>query len=535
MKKISSLLLFSILPFFALAQMASDSLPFSLTIEEVDSSVADLPGMHSFAYAKSGSKWLFLTGRVEGLHGFSTNNSFEATYANSNMVVIDTATWQVYSFSVDSLDSVYHALLRTTNTEFYQEGNHLFILGGYTWAPGVGFYTAPTIVSIDVDEMMDAIINQSSVTAMQHIRNTTDTVAEVTGGKLMKLGNDYFLVMGHHFEGFYNQQFVIYTQYYMEAIRKFNITDNGVTVSISNFTSISDTQNFHRRDLNAEYYKTPTGQTNIAAYGGVFRKNQDWPFLNPIYFDGTAYTVDTFNQKMSQYTCPVVPLFDSTSKNMYQVFFGGISLYTYLDSAGIQVRDSLVPFIDDVTVQTKKQDGSTTETILDLKMPGLTGSNMVFIPSDRGAQFDHGIYDLRKDTGRTMIGYLFGGIRATHANLGLSSANHKLYRVYLETFYPHDTTADTTGVTELFAEKNISVYPNPANEQISVSGLERNTNYTVQLSDVTGRIISEEKINTNRRGLIATDVRQVNAGIYFLRISNATGESKTVSVIINHE
>lgn len=108
-----------------------------------------------------------------------------------------------------------------------------------------------------------------------------------------------------------------------------------------------------------------------------FEKNQDWPFLNPIYFDGNNYAVDTFNQKMSQYTCPVVSLFDSTDKNMFQIFFGGISLYNYLDSSGITVQDSLVPFINDITVQTKKQDGSTTETILNLKMPGLLGSNMI--------------------------------------------------------------------------------------------------------------------------------------------------------------
>ena len=512
--------LFSFLPLSAFAQMSIDTLPFTISMEEVDSSIADLPGVHSFAYAKSGSKWLIVTGRAEGMHGFSTNNSFEAVYANPNLIVIDTANWQAYTFPVDSLDSIYHSLLRSTNTEFIQEGNHLFILGGYTWQASVGFYTAPTIISIDVDEMINAVINQSSVTASQHIRNTEDTIAALTGGELMKLGSDYFLIMGHRFDGYYNQQFVIYSQFYSDAIRKFNITDDGTAVSISNFSSIIDTTNFHRRDLNVEYYKTPSGQTGIATYGGVFRKNQDWPYLNPIYFDGTAYSVDSFNQKMSQYKCPVIPLFDSTSKNMYQIFFGGISLYNYLDSASIQVQDSLIPFINDITVQTKKQDGSTTETILDLKMPGLLGSNMIFISSGRGAQFDHGIFDLRKDTGRTMIGYLFGGIRATHANLGLSSANHKLYRVYLETFYPQDTTADTTGVTDLFPENKIILFPNPANEQLTISGVDRNKIYTVEISDVTGRIISNEKFTANKNSIITKDIRKLSAGIYFLKLES---------------
>lgn len=272
MKKFLPLSLFIFLPFLSFSQSIADTIPFTISIDEVDSSIADLPGIHSFVFAKSGSKWLMLTGRIEGLHGFSTNNSFEATYANSSILVIDTTNWQVYSFSVDSLDSVYHSLLRSTNTEFWQEGNKLFILGGYTWEASTGFYTAPNIISIDVNEMIDAVINQSTISAMQHIRNTYDTVAAVTGGKLMKLGSDYFLVMGHRFDGFYNQQFVIYSQFYTEAIRKFNITDNGTTVSISNYSSLNDTANFHRRDLNVEYFKYPNGQTGIAAYGGVFRK-----------------------------------------------------------------------------------------------------------------------------------------------------------------------------------------------------------------------------------------------------------------------
>ena len=520
MKKTILLITFMLFSIHGVSQSTIDSLPFSISIEEIDSSIADLPGIHSFAYAKSGSRWLIVTGRIEGLHGFSTNNSFESVYANSNLLVIDTSNWQLYTFPVDSLDSIYHSILRSTNTQFYQDGNNLFILGGYTWEASVGFYTSPYIISIDVDEMIDAVITHTTNSAIQHIRSSNDTIAAVTGGKLMKLGNDYYLVMGNRFDGFYNQQFVIYTQYYTEAIRKFNIIDNGTTVSISNFTSITDTNNFHRRDLNVEYYKATNGQTGIAAFGGVFRKNQDWPFLNPIYFDGANYSIDTFNQKMSQYTCPVVSLFDSTEKEMYQIFFGGISLYNYLDSSGIQIQDSLVPFINDITVQIKKQDGSSFESILDLKMPELLGSNMVFIPSERGAQFDHGIYNSRKDSGRTMIGYLYGGIKATLPNTGLSSANNKIYRLYLETYYPVDTTSDTTGVFGYLTENNFSIFPNPVNDFLNFSGLQKNHNYDIEITDVFGRSILT-KSNFQATSLSASiGISQLYSGFYFIKIKS---------------
>lgn len=124
MKKIILLITFILFSIFGFSQSTIDSLPFSISIEEIDSSIADLPGIHSFAYAKSGSRWLIITGRIEGLHGFSTNNSFESVYANSNLLVIDTSNWQLYAFPVDSLDSIYHSVLRSTNTQFYQDGNN---------------------------------------------------------------------------------------------------------------------------------------------------------------------------------------------------------------------------------------------------------------------------------------------------------------------------------------------------------------------------------------------------------------------------
>ena len=496
------------------------SLPFTIDIEEIDSSIADLPAMHSFAFAKSGSRWLILTGRAEGLHGFSTNNSFEAAYANSNVWVIDTAAWLVYSMPVDSLDSVYHALLRTTNTEYYQEGNHLFILGGYTWEASSGFYTAPTIVSIDVDEMINAVIAQSPSLAMQQIRNTMDTVAAVAGGKLMKLGNDFYLVMGHRFDGLYNQQFVIYTQTYTEAFRKFNIVDNGTTVSISNYSYLKDTANFHRRDLNVEYYMDANLNMGIAAYGGVFRKNQDWPFLNPVFFDGTNYSVDTFQQKMSQYTCPVVSAFDSTTKNMYQIFFGGIGLYNYNDTLQQLLLDSLVPFTDDITVQLRRADGSIADTMLGLKMPGLLGANMNFISSEGGSLFVHGIYNLREMNGRKMIGYLYGGIRATQPNAGLSAANGKIYRVYLNVDFATDTTTDTTFVHELSTE-SIKVYPNPANQKLFVRGYPLLVN-EITITDVLGRNCILP-ITNNNNPITEINISKLSPGVYTLTIRNKNG------------
>lgn len=147
---------------------------------------------------------------------------------------------------------------------------------------------------------------------------------------------------------------------------------------------------------------------------------------------------------------------------------------------------------------------------------------MIFIPSDRGAQFDHGIFNLRKDTGRTMIGYLYGGIKATLPNIGLSSANHKLFRLYLETYYPADTTTDTTGFATFNNENTISVYPNPANDFLNFSGLKKNYNYSIELTDILGRIISTETISQTNTSF-RKNIHQLSTGIYFIKISFEDG------------
>src|SRR5688572_25492911 len=68
--------------------------PFTVEIEPVSTTV---PGIHSFAFAQSGPRWLIIGGRTNGLHGFSSNDAFPTQYANNEIVVIDTTTWQYWS------------------------------------------------------------------------------------------------------------------------------------------------------------------------------------------------------------------------------------------------------------------------------------------------------------------------------------------------------------------------------------------------------------------------------------------------------
>ena len=61
----------------------AQQVPFQLELEPVTATA--VPPIHSFAFAKSGSKWLIIGGRTNGLHGFSSNDNFALEYANTTI------------------------------------------------------------------------------------------------------------------------------------------------------------------------------------------------------------------------------------------------------------------------------------------------------------------------------------------------------------------------------------------------------------------------------------------------------------------
>ena len=242
------LFLFLFIHFNSRAQFAPLP-PFSISIEKV-ATPTPLPGFHSFAFAKDKGRWLLIGGRTNGLHGLNPNDGFDASYANNNAVVIDTATWQIYYSSLSNLPYSVADPLRSTNMQYYQDGNYLYMVGGYGRDSVVNkFVTFPKLSSLRVDSTIDAIISNSSISPF--IKQATDTNLQVCGGELQKLGSDFYLLYGHNFNGRYDQHAgsSFFTQKYSNQVRKFDIVNSGVSIAVANFVMRTDTNNFHRRDL----------------------------------------------------------------------------------------------------------------------------------------------------------------------------------------------------------------------------------------------------------------------------------------------
>ncbi|MEW6467816.1 MAG: T9SS type A sorting domain-containing protein [Bacteroidota bacterium] len=488
--------------------------PFTIEIEAAGTTV---PGLHSFAMAQSGSRWLIIGGRTNGLHGFSSNDAFPTQYANNEVVVIDTTNWQYWTSSLSALPYSMADPLRSTNMQFFQDSAYLYMVGGY------GFdsilydnRTFPTITALHVDNLINAVIAGTPIAP--HIRQVVNNNLRVCGGELFRLGTDYYLVFGHDFQGTYtNPPTPYFTQVYTNQVRRFTLYDNGTTLTVSNFTYYTDTAQYHRRDLNVFPVVNPDESFSIGCYGGVFRTDAQLPFLNPVYISDTGISIHPYQQVMSHYTSAGIPLFDTATKKMYTVFLGGISLYDYDPLTNTVAVDSLVPFISDVTTLTKHANGNIEERVMPVQLPGLLGSNAEFVPAGNISLYPNGTIRFRDfPNQRTLIGYLYGGIRANAPNIPLTWANDTVYRIYLTPDFSVSSPRANLDIELL------TLYPNPAQENITLQfKINKEREVSTEIYNAQGQSVACTPAKNYPAGhhMMPVGLAGLSPGIYFLKLS----------------
>jgi hypothetical protein len=463
-------------------------LPFQVDLVEVPFPGA--PALHSFAAAQLDGKWLFIGGRTNGIHSFDPLpiNNFPPSQANHWVWVVDPGQSKAASVDLYSITPPLGFIadaLSSNNTQSFQDGNTLYIIGGYGYNRTEDvMQTFPTLTAINVPGIIAAVESQNAASIAQHIRQSQpDDRLKVTGGELGKIGDNYFLVFGQRFDGLYNPADVDNDQQYTEEVRVFTIVDDGANPpSIANYTIIpapplepSDPQpnQFHRRDLNVlPAIRSPDGTPGINVYGGVFT-TAFTPYLNPIYINSVGGTHSAepdrkFNQYMNQYDTARMVLFDTMQGNLYTVFFGGISYGVFdpdadssakqrseprvpyadlirveakSDSSGFRL-DPNIPFIDQTTAIILRADGTSQQCVLaqrqQLKLtpkrllPERLGTNARIIPVSDVPAFDNGVIKLRSLHGTTLVGYLYGGMRTPDANptgTGQSFASNRILKV----------------------------------------------------------------------------------------------------------
>ncbi len=93
-----------------------------------------------------------------------------------------------------------------------------------------------------------------------------------------------------------------------------------------------------------------------------------------------------------------------------------------------------------------------------------------------------------------------------------------------------DVVVDPLGIASVANSKGFKLFPNPANSVLNITAEEAWSELTIEIMDVTGRVMSREQLNASQ-DLISIGVDHLSAGNYIVRL-NADDEVSTFSVIV---
>lgn len=508
-------------------QMTLAQQPFSVSL--IPSPLTSVPAIQSGVFAEWNGKWIFVGGRRDGLHNFQGGMGFQKYMRNDSIFVVDPVADVQWVAPLTSLPDYVREAISSSNAESCQSDSMLYIVGGYGRCDSLfANITFPTLTAVNLNSVIYNVTNGYAVSPA--IRQIQDSNIIVTGGHLEKIDSTYYLIFGHRFDGMYSKisGSTLFVQTYSNSIRKFNIHDDGTSLAIANYTAVTDTDNFHRRDLNVAEQIFPNGDYGYTAFGGVFQKNATLPFLTPIDITSTNIQHQSgFNQNLNQYETALMPVYDSINNFMHTVFFGGMSLFTFDTVNNILVQDTLVPFVNTISKVSRDGSGNLTEYKLPVEMPSLSGSNARFIPDPSIALKHRSIIDLNSLSGNTRVGWIINGIESDFPNIAdldpesMSRPTATAYEVWV------DVTPDE--VQDLPLTNTIlglNVYPNPTGHTAYIDfTMNDSGKATAEVMDVTGKILKHYSLKGKRSETIHIPVStsSFSEGLYTCIIKTEHG------------
>jgi hypothetical protein len=421
------------------------------SVELVPIVLDGVPGLQSYAFAQHNGQWLVFGGRTEGIHARQGHSSFPVANNNTTMYVIDIQSKAVWSATVDSLPEAVREQLQSTNMQYYQDGDQLVVTGGYSFSNSKNRHTTyPYLLVIDVPGTIQAIVGNTAV--QEHISQLEDEAFALTGGQMGKIGDIYYLVGGHRFDGRYNphgpDHGMGFRQEYSNEIRTFRLSGSGESLVIEHLGAMRDVDHLRRRDFNLLPQVFADGSEGLTISSGVFQKDADLPFLYPVEITADGYKpVEGFSQLLSNYHSAKISFYSRSTDVMHHIFFGGISQH-YFDG-GTLVKDDQVPFVKTISRVSRDGNGNWSEVALPVEMPGYAGGGAEFIPNSNLAMIGSRTLDLDElSKDGTVLGYIYGGIS--------SPIKHAFFNY---------ETAKTSAATTIYAVKIVA---SSSNKNITV-------------------------------------------------------------------
>lgn len=420
------------------------------------------PALQSFVLGRKNNKWLLFGGRTNGMHDFGGDNYEEKSFPiqdfNDSIYVYNFKKDKSVAVSADLITGAGKHMFKATNLQHYQDGNNLYISGGYGENDEVvatkkleRWNTHPYMAKIDVKAMIKAVESKDpSKTINDAIVYVKSDVVRATGGELYKMGDYFYLAGGHVYQGIFSidkNDTVSHSQVYLDAVHRFKVTETDGALAISDVTKITDgfrddSTQFRRRDLPVTPALRLNGdklEESITMYAGVFTSptnkiagltgtsNWIWPIY--IYQDGTYDIDQTYTQTTNVYSAPSFVTYDSDSKTLNTTIIGGI------DNGNQQQFGRSVLTINHPLAASSTCTGTAQDSMSTTNRYGAEAI-MVLEDKNRVKGIDLDVFDISKmKSGDEMtIGRFFGGIEAEKTNpggfgSGLSKASGKMFDV----------------------------------------------------------------------------------------------------------
>lgn len=438
--------------------------PYSVVVHPKFSSPS--LAVQAFAYARYNDYILIIGGRKDGLHRRQPFASMDSAGMNSFITLYNTVDNSIYSTSIITLPMAVAEQFTSTNMEFSQEGDYLYLVGGYGYSPTIQDHqTHPVFTSVYLPDFVQAVLNNSDLSPS--ISYITDPLYAVTGGALVRVGDSFYLVSGNRFDGRYNPMGnPTYTQTYHERIKKLAIDhSNGLAVSIVD--EFIDPTLLHRRDLNVVTGFDENGNVQGILLSGVFQPTVDLPWQTSATFNSSGVQeIPNFVHRMNQYHCGHVGLYNTANHKQHYLLMGGIAEY-YLNGTSL-VQSNDVPFVKTIGVVTHTAANEWIEEITPYEMPDFLGASAEFVTTTNAIfASEHNLdllamWNANTNLDSLLIGYFVGGIRSSASNIfwvntGVESVpNNTIYEVWLKNNGSNAVTAPVNPLVCAF-----SVYPNP--------------------------------------------------------------------------
>ncbi len=230
-----------------------------------------------------------------------------------------------------------------------------------------------------------------------------------------------------------------------------------------------------------------------------------------------------FSTPFCNNTCSANPTYAPFNGDWY-LWFGGAGAGATLPEVASVEQSCTIPTGTDVTLAmwVKYPNAGVTGDQLDVSIDGtVVGSIML---SDSDAYLDY-----------TGIGFdinAYAGGTHTVNITGTQTSASNIWNVLVDQV---EILADgaSVGLFENESQPGMQVFPNPANEQLTMTFNALSGRAMVTISDMNGRFVSRQELGQVNMRTFTYDSKQLPNGVYVVSVENA-GKTYTQRVVIAH-